>query len=87
MGKGLQPLVAMETHVSPSLCLSASRTDRQPAASQPRITYSEVLVRELWSQELNKHTPDTAARKPSHNPNTNLHKHVVSDEEKTKSLS
>ena len=54
MGKGLQPLVAMETHVCPSLCLSVPRTDRQLAASQPRITHTHKLL--LCRSYINKHT-------------------------------
>lgn len=43
MGNGLQPVIAMETHVCPSLCLPAPRTDRQLAVSQPRIANTEFL--------------------------------------------
>lgn len=47
MGNGLQPVIAMETHVCPSLCLPAPRTDRQLAVSQPRITHWISYVQKL----------------------------------------
>ena len=76
MGKGLQPLIAMETHVCPSLCLPPPRTDRQLAVSQPRITHTHTHTHTHCStclQKSHKHThqgPDTGARTLRHTQRT-----------------
>lgn len=70
MGKGLQPLIAMETHVCPSLCLSALRTDRQLVASQPRMSCTlEIQGAEVTFKNTHTHTHQgcgTTARTHTH---------------------
>lgn len=46
----------METHVCPSLCLPALRTDRQPKLSQPRISLPLSQWCFKWTAVTQKHT-------------------------------
>lgn len=84
MGKGLQPLIAIETHVCSSLCLPALRTDRQLVVSQPRITHTEMLV---CRSHLNTHTRQVGAATARIQGHTRTHTHTQSPSPRQKSLS